>query len=169
MSKDIDHQIARRNLFRAEVGLPPLDSRETERLQTAQDLRVLEAVFARERSRFEHQWTGNRQGFLANWGRWSAARQQVQSELRMGRHVEHVLTQLGYRLVDDRSDTLEIYVNAEAADESLLAELEKTLANYGWKKGRRGIYSFSNDQGDLIEITSEQPGPHGHVLKHLKH
>jgi hypothetical protein len=41
-----------------------------------------EREFARRRPDLCHQWTGNRDGWMTNMGRWSRARQQVRGEMQ---------------------------------------------------------------------------------------
>ena len=41
-----------------------------------------EREWERRRPEFAHQWTGNRDGWMANMGRWTRARHQVRDEMR---------------------------------------------------------------------------------------
>lgn len=73
--------IDERNALRAASGLPLLDhEREAERAKTALKRVEFERRFSLERRRFAHEWTGNKDGWLTNMGRWSRARQQVRRE-----------------------------------------------------------------------------------------
>jgi hypothetical protein len=75
--------INERNAIRAAGGLPLLDAPgEAGRLAKAQDHADFEREFARRRPDLCHQWTGNRDGWMTNMGRWSRARQQVRREMQ---------------------------------------------------------------------------------------
>jgi hypothetical protein len=85
MITDADREeVARRDAIRAEAKLPRLDPhRELEKLRAAKRARAFEAVFQRERPRFD-RWISDGEGFLSKMGRWSTARQIVMSELQTG-------------------------------------------------------------------------------------
>ena len=75
--------INERNAIRAAAGLPLLDAPgEAGRLAKAQDQADFEREFARRRPELCHQWTGNRDGWMTNMGRWSRARQQVRRDMQ---------------------------------------------------------------------------------------
>ena len=75
--------INERNAIRAAAGLPLLDAPgEAARLAKARDHADFEREFARRRPELCHQWTGNRDGWMTNMGRWSRARQQVRREMQ---------------------------------------------------------------------------------------
>ena len=75
--------INERNAIRAAAGLPLLHVRGEEmRLAKARDHADFEREFARRRPDLCHQWTGNRDGWMTNVGRWSRARQQVRGEMQ---------------------------------------------------------------------------------------
>ena len=168
---EIDREIFSRNILRRAAGLPPLTGQERDRLLSARAVNIFDAVFAVERIRFESEWKENQDGFFANWGRWSKARQQVAAELQMGKHAEYVLRDLGYRLVDDSwsTDGRKTYAHDDDADRVFLTDLEMTLAVYGWKKNARKLRTFLNEStGELIEIEPGGAETSGHFLHHLK-
>jgi hypothetical protein len=146
-----------------------LDDRERERLLSARAQRVLEAAFAVERIRFD-DLIRECSGYWSKAGRWSQARQQVAKELKMGRHIEHLLKELGYRVVDDawQTEGRVTYLNDENADRDLLRDLEVTLAKYGWRKHATILRAFANISGELIEIEPGGAETSGHFLDHLK-
>ena len=66
--------IDERNALRAASGLPLLNGeREAGRAKGANDQVDFEMRFSRERPRFAHEWSGNRDGWLSNMGRWLRA------------------------------------------------------------------------------------------------
>jgi hypothetical protein len=70
--------IDERNALRAASSLPLLDrEREAERANRALERVEFERRFSLERSRFAHEWTGNKDGWMTNMGRWLRAREQV--------------------------------------------------------------------------------------------
>ena len=74
--------IDERNALRAASGLPLLNrEREAETAKSANDQVDFERRFSLERSRFAHEWSANRNGWLSNMGRWLRARQQVRREM----------------------------------------------------------------------------------------
>ena len=74
--------IDERNALRAASGLPLLDwEREAELAKSANDQVEFERRFSLERLRFAHEWTGNKDGWLTNMGRWLRARQQVRRDV----------------------------------------------------------------------------------------
>jgi hypothetical protein len=74
--------IEERNALRAASGLPLLNrEREAERARTALERVEFERRFSLERPRFAHEWTGNKDGWLTNMGRWLRARQQVRRDV----------------------------------------------------------------------------------------
>jgi hypothetical protein len=76
---DIEH----RNRLRQEAHLPLL-SVETEmrKLRAVRDQAAFEREFERRRPEFCDQWTGNRDGWFTNMGRWSVARQRIRQEMQ---------------------------------------------------------------------------------------
>jgi hypothetical protein len=82
----IELDIADRNALRASVGLPLLDDREVARLMAARDRVAFDAVFAKQRIRFAHEWTNNNDGWLVNMGRISLARRKVREEWLRGEY-----------------------------------------------------------------------------------
>ena len=72
-----------RNRLRQEAQLPLL-SVETEmrKMQAAHEQAEFEREFERRRPELCHLWTGNRDGWIANMGRYSMARQRVRQEMR---------------------------------------------------------------------------------------
>ena len=162
--------IVRRNALRAAAGLPLLDDRESARLKAARDHKVFETVFAAERQRFSHKWA-NRPSWFSGYGEWIRARQQIFAELRRGQYVEHVLKELGYRLVDDKWDSegRRTFVHSEDADRPFLIDLEINLLDYSWKKDPDRLRSFVNDEsGELIEIELAGAAAFAHLLHHRK-
>jgi hypothetical protein len=74
--------IVERNALRAASGLPLLNrEREAERANSANDQVDFEMRFLLERPRLAHEWSGNKDGWLSNMGRWLRARQQVRREM----------------------------------------------------------------------------------------
>ena len=74
--------IDERNTLRAASGLPLLDRElEAVRANRAQEQVEFERRFSLERPRFAHEWTGNKDGWLTNMGRWLRARQQVRRDM----------------------------------------------------------------------------------------
>jgi hypothetical protein len=161
-------KIAERNALRAAASLPLLDDRESARLKAAREHRVFEAVFAAERQRFSYQWA-NRNSWFSGYGKWIKVKQQIFGELRRGQHIEHLLKELGYRLVDDawNSDGRRTFAYMEDAGRPFPIDLEINLLDYSWKKDPDRLRSFVNDEiCELIEI--EPSGPSGHLLHHRK-
>jgi hypothetical protein len=75
--------IENRNRLRTECGLPMLSvDAELRRLQAARDQAAFEREFERRRPDFCDQWTGNRDGWFTNMGRWSVARQRIRQEMQ---------------------------------------------------------------------------------------
>ena len=130
---EIKSGIAQRNSIRAEANLPVLDAdRELEKLMAERAERIFEAVFASERARFSHAWR-NKQDWFSGYGEWSRARAQIRQELRMGHHIDVVLGEWGYRLVDDDpSNGRKTYLSDENADRKYLNDMQTTLTKYGW-------------------------------------
>jgi hypothetical protein len=145
MITDADReQVEKRDAIRAEAKLPRLDrDRELGRLEAVRRERIFKAIFAAERPRFD-QWISEGEGFLSRMGRWSSARRTVMSELQSGKHVDAVLENLGYRLVEDcwSAERRRTYFNHEDADRELLADLGRTLSAYGWKRHKTKLRSF---------------------------
>ena len=74
--------IDERNALRAASGLPLLDRQaEAERAKTAFEQVEFERRFVLERPRLAHEWTGNKDGWLTNMGRWYRAREQARQEM----------------------------------------------------------------------------------------
>jgi hypothetical protein len=76
-------EIDNRNRLRQEAQLPLL-SVETEmlRMQAAREQAEFEREFERRRPELCHEWTGNNDGWIANMGRYSMARNRVRDEMR---------------------------------------------------------------------------------------
>jgi hypothetical protein len=147
-----------------------VSDRELERLEAVRRERIFKAVFQVERLRFD-QWISEGEGFLSKMGRWLTARQTVMSELQSGKHVDAVLENLGYSLVENcwAIEGRRTYVNHEDADRDLLADLGRTLSAYGWKRHKTKLRSFSNDpSGELIEIEPVGAQTSGHFVHYLK-
>ncbi|MCS3764964.1 hypothetical protein [Bradyrhizobium centrosematis] len=139
------------------------------RLKDARARRVREAAFAIEQVRFK-DWISSGGGLWAKAARWSSARRQVTSELKVGMHVHHVLIQCGYRLIEDHwdQDGRRTYVSDEDADRDLLKDLEEFLAEHGWTKHPNILRAFTNVRlGGLLEMEIGGPDTTGHLL-HLK-
>jgi hypothetical protein len=82
-SEEDHREVEARNATRAAAGLPLLDvPAEAARLAKARDQADFEREFARRRLELCHEWTGNRDGWMTNMGRWSRARQRVREEMR---------------------------------------------------------------------------------------
>jgi hypothetical protein len=166
---EIRSQIAERNSIRTEAKLPPLDGSEFAKLRAARDQKIFEGVFASEQARFSHRWR-SRQDWFSGYGEWSKARKQVREELRMGRHIEHVLHELGYRLGQDAWDShgRKTYLSDDDADKQFLKDLQTTLAEFGWVRNEHRLRCFHCvATGGFIEL---EPGraESGHFLHHLK-
>ena len=74
--------IDERNVLRAASGLPLLNRvREAERAKRKNDQVEFERRFSLERHRFAHEWSGNKDGWLSNMGRWIRAKQLVRREM----------------------------------------------------------------------------------------
>jgi len=74
--------IDERNALRAASGLPVLNhEREAVRANRALEQVEFERRFSLERARLAHEWTGNKDGWLTNMGRWGRARMQVRREM----------------------------------------------------------------------------------------
>ena len=74
--------IDERNALRAASGLPLLDRQaEAERAKTALEQVEFERRFVLERPRLAPEWTGNKDGWLTNMGRWYRAREQVRQQM----------------------------------------------------------------------------------------
>lgn len=167
---EIKSQIDQRNVLRTEANLPRLDATEFAKLRSAREARIMEAVFAVERIRFE-KWIAEGSGFWCKAGRWSSARQQVAKELHMGKHLDHLFRELGYRLVKDcwGSEGRKTYVHDDEADRTFLTDLAKTLAEHGFKMDRNRLRCYLNDvTGELIEIESGGAETSGHFVHHLR-
>jgi hypothetical protein len=172
MSTDakIRSQIAERNSIRAEAKLPPLDGREFSKLRTARDQKIFETAFASEQARFSHSWRSRRDWF-SGLSAYNIARHEVRLELRTGQHIGAVLQHLGYKLVEDSwaVEGRKTYFSDEDADRAFLADLERTLAEYGWDKHKTRLRCFSNPHtGELIEIEPGGADTSDHFLHHLK-
>lgn len=89
----------------------------------------------------------------------------------MGRHIEDVLQEFGYKLVDD-TWTIEgrkTYLNSEDADRVFLKDLEEMLEEDGWKQHQILLRAFRNtSSGEFLEIEVGGPDTSGHFLHHLK-
>ena len=89
----------------------------------------------------------------------------------MGRHIEHVLYELGYRLAEDAwdSDGRKTYLSDAAADKQFLKDLQATLSQYGWVRDNHLLRCFRCEaSGEFIEIEpggSEVSGSFLHLLK----
>ncbi|MEY9221621.1 hypothetical protein [Bradyrhizobium ottawaense] len=89
----------------------------------------------------------------------------------MGKHVHHVLAQLGYRLIEDAwaEGGRRSYVSNEDADRDLLKDLQTLLADYGWTKHPNILRAFINARlVELLEIEIGGRETGGHLLHHLK-
>jgi hypothetical protein len=167
---EIRNQIAQRNSIRADGKLPALDARELKKLIAARDQKIFEAAFAAERHRFSESWRKST-SWAAGYGLYSKARKQVREELRMGLHLDVVLRELGYRLVEDAWDThgRKTYLHDDDADRQFLKDLQATLAQYSWVKDKRRLRCFRCEaSGEFIEIEpggSEVSGSFLHYLK----
>jgi len=150
--------------------LPKLDHRELEKLKAARTQRIFEAVFAVERARFSRNWTSNNSWF-AGLSEYSRSRKQIREELLMGQHIEHVVHDLGYRLVEDAwdSDGRRTYLSDDNADREFLIDLQTTLAEYGWIKDEHRLRCFRcAASGEFIELEPGGSEVSGHLLHHLK-
>jgi hypothetical protein len=79
--------IQNRNRLRAECGLPLLSvDAELARIVRFREQAEFEREFERRRSELCHQWTGNRDGWLINMGRWSLARTASSARNAKGPH-----------------------------------------------------------------------------------
>ncbi|MGX4802073.1 hypothetical protein [Bradyrhizobium guangdongense] len=90
-------------------------------------------------------------------------------ELKIGRHIEHVLTDLGYKLKEDswNSEGRRTYSNSEDADRDLLKDIEAVLREYDWTKHPNILRAFTNAKlGELLEIEIGAPEIDGHLLHH---
>ena len=75
--------INERNSIRAAAGLPLLDiDAEKKRVAAVREQAEFEREWLRRQPEFAHQWTGNRDGWMANMGRWCHARRQVRDQMR---------------------------------------------------------------------------------------
>jgi hypothetical protein len=78
--------IENRNSLRREAKLPLLNVlTELARLAAIRERAEFEREFERRRPDLCHQWICNKDGWLANMGRYSLARQQVRNEMRARR------------------------------------------------------------------------------------
>jgi hypothetical protein len=162
---EIRNQIAQRNSIRA-YALPELDDREFEKLKAARKERIFRTVFAVEQARFSRNWTSKKSWF-SGLSEYNRARKKVREELRTGQHIGAVLQHLGYKLVEDSwaVEGRKTYFSDEDADRAFLADLERTLAEYGWDKHENSLRCFSNPHtGELIEIEPGGPDTRGHFL-----
>lgn len=167
---EIEADIRARNALRRSAGLPALGDEERHRLRSARAKRVMEAAYAVERVRFD-PWIKQGDGFWAKAGRWSLARRQLASELKLGMHTHQVLIQFGYRLADDAwaESGRRTYLFDEAADRALLQDLGVVLAEYGWAKHPTVLRAFTNtNTGELLEVEIGGPDTSGHFVHHLK-
>lgn len=167
---EIEADIEARNALRRSVGLPLLGDEERRRLRHARARRVKDATFAVEQVRFK-DWIGSGGGLWAKAARWSSARRQITAEVRMGMHTHHVLTQFGYRLVEDAwaENGRRTFLSDEDADRELLKDLGAVLAEYGWTKHPNMLRAFNNTAtGELLEIEIGGPDTSGHFLHHIK-
>jgi hypothetical protein len=171
MITDADREeVSKRDAIRAEAKLPRLDrDRELEKLEAARRARIFEAVFQAERVRFD-RWISEGEGFLSKLG-WSTARQTVMSELQTGKHPGAVLERLGYKLVEDcwNTEGRKTYVNDENADQEFLADLKRTLGQYGWRKHKTILRCFLNDStAEILEVEPGGADTSGHFINYLK-
>jgi hypothetical protein len=167
---DINGGIAQRNLIRSHAKLPPLDDREFTKLKAARAERIFEAVFASERARFSRNWTG-KESWFSGFSEYSRARKTVRKELRMGQHIDTVLKNLGYKLVEDcwTAEGRKTYLHDENADREFLADLKRTLGQYGWKKHKTKLRCFLNDNnGEVLEVEPGGAETSGHFIRYLK-
>lgn len=99
----IELDVAHRNALRASVGLPLLDDREVKRLMSARDQAAFDAVFAKQRIRFAHEWINNNDGWLVNMGRVALARRRVREEWLRGEYSDVVAAPIQTGDIDTRS------------------------------------------------------------------
>ncbi len=59
---------------------------ETTRLMAVKTDAEFELLWEQQRHRFEHLWTGNKDGWLSNMGRYVRARHQVRNEMKLLEH-----------------------------------------------------------------------------------
>ena len=77
-------EIQARIALRLASGLPLLDTAaEIQRLQAVADEAQFENAFTAHRHQYAIQWTGNRDGYFANLGRYAGARKMVREELAL--------------------------------------------------------------------------------------
>ena len=75
--------IEQRNRLRTESGLPLLNPKvESKRLNAVIEEAEFEREWQRRRLEFAYRWVGNRDGWVANMGRWALARQQVRRQMQ---------------------------------------------------------------------------------------
>jgi hypothetical protein len=71
-----------RNRLRSDANLPLLSvEAEAARLAAVREQAAFDRRWDLRRPDLCHEWTGDRDGWMANMGRWSRARQQVRDEL----------------------------------------------------------------------------------------
>lgn len=168
--KDIEAQIAARNIIRSEAHLPRLGDQEMDRLRAARDNAIFEAVFGSQRHRFPEISMGSA-GWLSRFGRWSQARAQVRDELLHGMHLDHALAALGFIPVDDhghdRDDDDDVndrhrhrrrdrrYGLSGSAHPLVADDLASVLAAYGWQVVDRRPASLRNiHTGDILNFEA---------------
>jgi hypothetical protein len=82
-SEEDHREVEARNATRAAAGLPLLDVQaETRRLEAVREQAAFEREWEKRRPELCHGWTGNRDGWLTNMGRWSLARHRVRQEMQ---------------------------------------------------------------------------------------
>jgi hypothetical protein len=168
MITDADREdVTKRDSIRGEAKLPRLDrDHELEKLTGARRKRIFEAVFASERARFSRNWT-SKKSWSSGMAEYAKAKHEVRLELRTGKHMDAVPPHPGYKMVED-SWTVEgrkTYVSDEDADRAFLADLERTLSEYGWDKHETRLRCFSNPHtGELIVIEPSGADTNGHFL-----
>jgi hypothetical protein len=165
-------KVAERNVIRAEARLPRLDrDRELEKLRAAKRKRIFEAVFALEQGRFSHAWR-SKKSWSAGLGEWTRARSAVREELRLGQHLDVILREWGYKVVDDCwiAHGHRTYVHNYDRQESVV-DLERALSEYGWSwnKDKTGFGCFSNiHTGELITIEPAGSDSTSQFIHHHK-
>jgi len=87
----------------------------------------------------------------------------------MGHHIDVVLGELGYRLVDDDpSNGRKTYLSDENADRQYLNDIQTTLTKYGWVRDEHRLRCFGcAATGEFIEIEPGGSEVSGHLLYRL--
>jgi hypothetical protein len=75
--------IEQRSRLRADARLPLLNvEAENKRLTAIREKAEFEHEWEKRRLELCHEWTGNRDGWFTNMGRWLVARQRIRQEIQ---------------------------------------------------------------------------------------